>query len=86
VTEHWAGALMRAAAATTRSQARDHINVAVLRGATLEQAQAALAAWDKANGTAGRCACSHHRSHHEADDNCWSVACGCASFRPQESA
>jgi hypothetical protein len=78
----WAGALLRAAHATTRTQARDHINTAVLRGATLDQARQALAQWDAANPLeAGRCLCSHHVSAHEDGGNCYSVACGCASYR-----
>jgi hypothetical protein len=28
-----------------------------------------------------RCAaCSHHRSSHEHDGDCWSVACGCPAY------
>jgi hypothetical protein len=89
--EHWAGALLRASQATTRQQARDHINTAVLRGATLDQAREALRLWDAAHPLdAPTCACSHTRAYHGTDRHgrplCHgSVVCGCAQFQPEET-
>lgn len=32
-----------------------------------------------------RCKCSHARvTHTRGTGDCWSTACGCAAFRPQE--
>lgn len=55
----WAGALLHAQHATTRQQARDWINVAVLRGLPLGDAFRALREWDEINApqTVGRCHC-----------------------------
>lgn len=90
--QHWAGALLRASSAVTRQQARDAINVAVLRGATLEQAREALRLWDADHPLeAGRCTCGHHRRQHGTDrrdrPTCYgSALCGCAAYQPETSA
>lgn len=37
--------------------------------------------------SAARCQCSHARiSHTGGAGNCWSVVCGCRSYRPKETA
>ena len=87
--QHWAGALLRASTAVTRQQARDAINCAVLRGATLEQAREALRLWDETHPLdAPRCICGHTSAQHGHDRAgrpiCHgSTVCGCAAHIPE---
>jgi hypothetical protein len=83
MTAEAVGALLHAAQATTRQQARSWINVAVLRGATLAEASEALREWDAVHagdvqtiGGTDPCRCSHHHT-----GRCPVRACGCTRVR-----